>query len=160
MRGKLTRGRRTLIGLTAVVSATALLAGCGGLDDKAANATGGGGAGDADSDYVIGLATALTGDFAEIGKDSQRGAQMAIDEINDAGGFAGHPGKLVVQDSAGKPASGVNAVARLTQDSGIQALLGPDLSTVTLAALDTSKQANVPQLTSSISPAVTSKGSD
>lgn len=109
---------------------------------------------------MIGLATPLTGDYAEIGRDSRRGAEMALDEVNKGGGFAGHKGKLVVQDTVGQPAAAVNAVAKLTQDSGAQFLLGPDLSTETLAAMDTSKRAKIPQLTSSISPEVTDKGSE
>jgi len=128
----------------------ALSAGCGGLNSKGSSGNNG--------DFVIGLATATSGDFAQIGKDSQRGAQMAIDEINKSGGFAGHTGKLVVEDTAGKPATGVNAVASLLQRSNAQLLLGPDLSTVTLAAFSVSKGSQVPQISSSISPALTGEG--
>lgn len=150
---RLSRGLRRIA--LALASAMALSA-CGGLADKGSNA----GGGDGGADYVIGLAAPLTGDFAEIGKNSQRGVEMALKEVNAAGGFAGKQGRLEIQDTAGKPASGVNAVARLTEGSKVQFLLGPDLSTVTLAALDTSKKAQVPQLTSSISPAIMDNGGD
>lgn len=142
------RRRRSRWAVLAVAGALTL-SGCGGLSDKGSNA----GSGD-DSEFVIGLAAPLTGDYADIGQNSQRGAEMAIKEVNAAGGFAGKQGKLEVQDTAGKPATGVNAVARLTEGTQVRFLLGPDLSTVTLAALDTSKKAQIPQLTSSISPAV------
>lgn len=135
-------------GMVLLAVGALLLASCGNLANKSSSS----GSNTGNGDYVIGLAAAMTGDFAQIGEDTQRGAQLAIDEVNKSGGFAGHPGKLVVEDTAGKPASGVNAVARLTQSSGINFLLGPDLSTVTLAALDTSKAAKIPQMTSSISP--------
>lgn len=144
------RTRPAFVSVTLLAVASMIVSSCGNPGDKNTSS----GAGATEKSYVIGLATAVTGDFAQIGKDSQRGAQMAIDEANKAGGFAGHPGKLVVEDTAGKPASGVNAVARLTQSDGSNFLLGPDLSTVTLAALETSKKAKIPQLTSSISPAI------
>jgi branched-chain amino acid transport system substrate-binding protein len=137
------------LGVVVLTAASVALSACGGLADKTGSGAGG------DENYLIGLATPLTGDLAEIGKNSKRGAEMAIADINAAGGFAGRRGELVVQDDAGKPATGVNAVARLTQESGVRFLLGPDLSTVTLAALETSRKAEIPQLTSSISPAVT-----
>ena len=139
-----------LVGISLLAASSLLLAACGGLGDKAESSSSGGD----DKTYKIGLATDVTGDFAQIGKDSKQGAQMAIDEVNKAGGFDGRPGKLVIEDSAGKPATGVNAVARLTQGSGVKFLLGPDLSTLTLAALPTSRKAGIPQMTSSISPDV------
>lgn len=130
----------------------ALLSGCGGSGLSPGSSS------KSSSDFVIGLVGPITGSFAEVGKNESQGAQMAIKDINQKGGFAGHPGKLVFEDDGGLPATGVNSVARAIQQDHANALLGPDLSTVTLAAIQTSEQGAIPQITSSISPAIWTKG--
>ena len=51
-------------------------------------------------DLVVGLATAQTGGLAPYDQPSLKGLQMAVDEINAAGGIAGKfPIKLVAKDT-------------------------------------------------------------
>src|ERR1700761_1924852 len=77
----------------------------------------------------IGMVAPVTGSAAESGKYAQIGAQMAIDEINAAGGVLGNTLKLVVEDDQTTNPGAVNAFSRLATDAEIPAFLGPIRST-------------------------------
>ncbi|HVJ53900.1 MAG TPA: ABC transporter substrate-binding protein [Aliidongia sp.] len=81
------------------------------------------------AEIKIGMVTPVTGPAAESGKYSQIGAQMAIDEINAAGGVLGKTLKLVVEDDQTTNPGAVNAFSRLATDPEIPAFLGPIRST-------------------------------
>ena len=68
--------KRVLALVLAVLMVAAMFAGCGGKKNYAANNT----------EYVIGVSGPLTGGAAIYGKAVQNAAQMAVDEINAAGG--------------------------------------------------------------------------
>ena len=85
--------------------------------------------GAAAGDIKIGMVTPVTGSAAESGKYSQIGAQMAIDEVNAAGGVLGNMLKLVVEDDQTTNPGAVDAFSRLATDSEIPAFLGPIRST-------------------------------
>lgn len=62
----------------------------------------------------IGLSAPLTTQFAQNGKWMREGAELAIKEINDAGGIKGRPLKLFIEDDQGtNPTGAVNAVTKL-----------------------------------------------
>ena len=98
--------RQTFLKGGAVAGATLMvggvLAACGASDSgsggggDAAASTGGGGS---TADYVIGGLYPLTGPNAADGEQMNNGAQLAIDEINAAGGVAGRKLKLVALDT-------------------------------------------------------------
>ena len=64
----------------------------------------------AEGPIVVGVPTAL-GTIE--GQDSLRAAQLAVKEINDAGGVAGRPLEMVALDTQADPALGINAMNRL-----------------------------------------------
>ncbi len=77
----------------AIAMVCAMFAGCGdsksgGSDNYTANNT----------EYVIGLSAPLTGAAAIYGTGVKNGAQLAVDEINEAGGLNGVKFKLEVTD--------------------------------------------------------------
>ena len=51
--------------------------------------------------YTLGVAAPITGNFAEYGKGFDVATQMAVEEINAAGGIKGKMLKLKVMDSKG-----------------------------------------------------------
>ena len=77
--------------LLSIITAAALclgcLAGCGGANYTADN-----------TEYIIGVSGPLTGDAAVYGTAVKNSAQMAVDEINEAGGLNGVSFKLVATD--------------------------------------------------------------
>src|SRR3989304_7867068 len=61
----------------------------------------------------VGAMYPLTGDLAKLGEENKNGLQLAIDEINAAGGVASMAGakiELVWADSQGKPEVGISEV--------------------------------------------------
>ena len=70
----------------------------------------------AQSEVKIGLIQPLSGPWARSGEMSKRGAEMAVDDINAAGGIkacGGEKVKLVVVDGGDSPEKMKNAAQRL-----------------------------------------------
>lgn len=77
------------------------------------------------SDIVIGSPLSLTGPAGGIGVDIRNGAQVAVDEINAAGGVLGRKLKLDVQDTTGAPAQAVQLFSSYARNPDVVAVLGP-----------------------------------
>ena len=82
---------------------------------------------DGEKTVRLGLIGPMTGDNANYGTSTRDGAQIAVDEINEAGGVNGYTFKLDAQDSQGDPDSAVSAYGKL-MDSGMDVSLGCVLS--------------------------------
>jgi branched-chain amino acid transport system substrate-binding protein len=80
-------------------------------------------------DIKIGMVTPLTGAAAESGRYAQWGAQLAVDEVNQAGGVMGHKLTLVIEDDQTTNPGVVAAFNRLSNDPTIVAFLGSIRST-------------------------------
>jgi branched-chain amino acid transport system substrate-binding protein len=89
----------------------------------------------AQSDPIrIGYLPALTGPSSSTGVGINRGVQLAIDDINAAGGVNGRKLELIVRDTQSEPTKAVNAVAELTQRQKVGVIFGPVNSGEALAA--------------------------
>ena len=82
---------------------------------------------DGEKTVRLGLIGPMTGDNANYGTSTRDGAQIAVDEINEAGGVNGYTFVLDAQDSQGDPDSAVSAYGKL-MDSGMDVSLGCVLS--------------------------------
>lgn len=101
-----------------------------------------------ESDTIkLGVIGPLTGDYSFYGLQVEYGAQLAVDEINAAGGVLGKDLELFAYDSQGDPTLGVNAYNRLVTEDEIDALIGGTFSGVTLAVKELSIEDNIPVLT-------------
>ena len=101
----------------ALAAATALaLTGCSGGGNS-----GGGGS---DDPIVIGGIAGTTGAYGAVGIAVINGTQMAVDEINAAGGVKGKPIKLLVEDDKGNPTEANNKVLQLIDRDKVIAILG------------------------------------
>ncbi len=72
---------------------------------------------------VIGLDADLSSGSARSGVAIQRGAQLAIDEINEQGGVLGRQMRLVVRDHRGNPARGADNILELAEMEGLVSIL-------------------------------------
>ncbi len=101
-------------------------------------------------DIVIGMYGSLTGDGASFGLSSREGTEMAVDEINAAGGLlSGRRFRLLVEDDQSRPEEAASAVTKLiTQDKAV-AILGEVASRRSLAAAPIAQRYNVPMITPS-----------
>ena len=77
--------KKRMLAVAALSMTAVLMTACSGGSGSST----GGGSGEASTIKLGGLAP-LTGNYAEYGKGFQIGWQMAIDEINAAGGVNGH----------------------------------------------------------------------
>lgn len=100
----------------------------------------------------IGMLTALTGGLAPYGPPIQDGAELAVAQINEAGGVLGKELVLVVRDSGSANTVGRDAAAKLVEIDGVPALIGALSSGVTMAI----SSVTIPNQVVLISPASTS----
>jgi branched-chain amino acid transport system substrate-binding protein len=83
---------------------------------------------------------------AEHGIPSRRGVEMAVAEINKAGGINGRPVELIVEDEKDSPAASVNAVQKLINVDKVAAIIGPMTSGGMMAAGKTANDAKVVEI--------------
>lgn len=109
----------------------------------------------------IGSASPVSGPSAHLGKDTENGARMAIDELN-AKGFTinGRPVTLVLmaEDDGGDPKQGT-AVAQKLVDAGVSGVVGHLNSGTTVPASKIYHNAGIVQITpSATTPVYTRQG--
>jgi len=113
----------------------------------------------ADNDILIGEYGSLTGSTATFGQSTHKGIELAVDEVNAAGGVLGRKVRLITEDDAGKPEQAVNAVLKLIQLERVVAVLGEVASSRSMAAAPICQQNKIPMISpSSTNPDVTKKG--
>ena len=90
----------------------------------------------------------LSGGYANYGFSVKNGAQLAVDEINAAGGINGKQVELSFQDSQADPESAVNAYGKL-MDWGMQVSLGGVLSGETASIVAAAREDSIMLITPS-----------
>jgi branched-chain amino acid transport system substrate-binding protein len=86
------------------------------------------------ADIRIGVAEALSGGAAQYGLSIRNGFELAVEEINAAGGVNGNKIALVVEDEQGKKDEAINAFKKLIFQDKVLMLFGPTLSNSAQAA--------------------------
>src|SRR5947209_3970377 len=81
----------------------------------------------------VGVVTPLSGSYAPIGKQVRWGAELAVKEINAAGGVAGRPFELLFEDEEANPPIAVRKSEKLLQQDKVDFLTGTVNSGSTLA---------------------------
>src|SRR4029077_1498018 len=76
------------------------------------------------SEIVIGEFGSLTGTTATFGISTRNGIDMAVDEINKAGGLLGKQVRVIVEDDQGKPEEAQTVVTKLITKDKVIAVLG------------------------------------
>jgi len=94
---------------------------------------------------LIGYLPALTGPSSSTGIGINRGTQLAVEEINAAGGIDGRQLELIVRDTQSDPTKAVNGAAELTH-SKVTVVFGPLNSGESLAVVPLLARANTLQV--------------
>lgn len=94
----------------------------------------------------IGVSTPLTGNFAENGIGTKVAIELAVEEINAAGGIKGRPVELDVQDSKSDPTQSAQIATMFTEDERILAQIGDFASGACIAAAPIYQEAGLIQL--------------
>ena len=138
--------RRTLLAAASLAALTAGLAG------PAA----------AQQEVKVAIITPLSGAWARAGGLARAGAEMAVDDINKAGGIKALGGaklKLVVGDTGATPETAKSAAQRLlAENPDLAGGTGSEISSFTLAVTEVTERAELPWLTLAYSDLLTGRG--
>jgi branched-chain amino acid transport system substrate-binding protein len=95
---------------------------------------------------LLGYLPALTGPSSSTGVGINRGIQLAVQEINAAGGIDGRQIELITRDTQSDPTKAVNGAAELTRGQKVSVVFGPVNSGESLAVVPLLARANTPQI--------------
>jgi branched-chain amino acid transport system substrate-binding protein len=95
---------------------------------------------------LIGYLPALTGPSSSTGVGINRGVQLAVEEINKAGGVDGRMLELISRDTQSDPTKAVNGAAELTRGHKVSVVFGPINSGEAIPVVPLLAKANIPQL--------------
>ena len=140
--------RKILAGVFALVMALTLVS-CGGEEAPSTQSPGTTAAanpGQSSGTIKIAMSTAQTGALAEAGVSQVNSAEMAIEEINNAGGINGQQLELVVYDDKGDVTESTLVAQRIVQDPDFVCVIGTLTSSTTLATLPIYEAAGLPML--------------
>ena len=108
----------------------------------------------------IGEFACLTGKDATFGQSQHKGIQLALEEINAAGGVLGSPVELITEDNQSKPGESATVAKKLLSRDKVVALLGEVTSGRSLEVAPLAQNAKIPMVaTGATNPKVTQTGS-
>lgn len=140
---------KRFIGVAAIMAAV-VVAGCSNGDGE-----NGAGADADDSDVIkIGSMFELTGPAAAYGTSMNYAVQMAVEEINEAGGIEGKQVEIVEYDTKTDETEAASLTTRLGTRDNVTAIVGPATTGSMQAAIPSANAAEVPI----ISPTATDDG--
>ncbi|MBV8987322.1 MAG: ABC transporter substrate-binding protein [Solirubrobacterales bacterium] len=101
----------------------------------------------------------MSGSNAQFGTDLKAGMQLAMDEINAAGGIGGKQVVADFYDDEGKPESAASVAQKIAGDPDVFAVVGHVNSSCTLAALPIYSRAGLTEISGdSSNPTITHQG--
>jgi len=142
-----------LVIVLALTFATVALAACG--DDEGATTD----EGAAGVPFKLGVAGPMTGQYATYGTSHKAGAEIAMEELNAAGGVNGGEVSIAIGDDLGDPKEAVLVAQKFIDDSEIVAVDGHQFSGATIAAAGKYQPAGLTMVTpSATQPDITDMG--
>jgi branched-chain amino acid transport system substrate-binding protein len=96
--------------------------------------------------YVIGAVLSLSGPVAANGVPTRDGIQLAVEQINAAGGIDGHPVQVLFEDDQSKPDQAVILANKLITQDKVLMLLGASFGSTTNAIAAVVDKLKIPHL--------------
>lgn len=112
----------------AVLAATSAL----GLVACSSSASAAGGS--ADGTVYFGVSAAITGQYAQYGQQFKEGFELAVDQVNAAGGINGHKVALKYEDSQSDPKQSVTVAQKFVGDNDVILVFGDYSSAASIPA--------------------------
>jgi branched-chain amino acid transport system substrate-binding protein len=101
----------------------------------------------APSSVKVGLVAELTGDIPAVGASSKNAADLAVQEINDAGGLdvggKQYKVELFTEDNGGKADQSASAAQKLITQQNVVAIIGPNASRYAIPASEIAESSKV-----------------
>jgi branched-chain amino acid transport system substrate-binding protein len=98
-------------------------------------------------DFVIGVSGPLTGGSAAFGQAQIHSIELAVEEINNAGGINGAKIKIISEDDQANPTKGVTIAQKFVTKDNVDAVIGPVNTGVALAMGPVFEKAGIPTIT-------------
>jgi branched-chain amino acid transport system substrate-binding protein len=109
--------------------------------------------------WKVGAYLSLSGAETQFGVDTKEGIELAIDEVNKAGGVKGKPIKVLYEDDKTNPNEATNKVLQLIDRDRVVAILGEVSSSRSKAGGIVANKKKIPMITTSAThPEVTQVG--
>ena len=109
--------------------------------------------------FKVGFLTSLTGDTAFAGIQMRQGAEIAAEEINEAGGINGSRVQLIIENDDSQASKAASAVYKLVYQDKVMVVIGATASSPSYAAQKITEEAKVVQIApSGSSPSLTTEG--
>lgn len=106
-----------------------------------------------DGEITFGVICSITGNFPLAGENTKKGVDMAVKEINEAGGVLGKKFVVTYQDDAANQTGAVNALNKLISEE-VVGVIGPNMSSNIISMADTAAAAGIPCLVGGTSPKI------
>ena len=94
----------------------------------------------------IGASLSLTGTYAKLGQNQQRGYQLCAKHVNEKGGVLGRKIEFVVYDDQSQPATGVRLYEKLITQDKVDMVMGPYSSAITEAVANVNEKYKLPMV--------------
>jgi branched-chain amino acid transport system substrate-binding protein len=94
----------------------------------------------------IGASLSVTGTYAALGQNQQRGYQLCAKHVNERGGVLGRKIEFVFYDDQSEPATAVRLYERLITQDKVDLLIGPYSSPITEAAASVNEKYRMPMV--------------
>lgn len=125
--------KRALFVISLIIVASMVIAACGG-------AAGG-------NEIKVGGIAELTGDIPAVGASFKNAAEMAVKEVNDAGGLdvcgKKYTINFIIEDNAGKADQSASAAQKLITQDNVVAIIGPNASRYAIPASEIAESSKV-----------------
>src|SRR5215470_14291990 len=93
----------------------------------------------------IGTILSVSGPAAFLGQDMKDGAQLAVDEINEAGGIGGRKIEWIFYDAQSQTQQAIAEARRLLSNDGVEMIVGGgNMSGIALAIAPMAEAAKIP----------------
>ncbi|GAA2644915.1 ABC transporter substrate-binding protein [Paractinoplanes durhamensis] len=103
-----------------------------------------------DATLKVGLIVSLTGNYAPLGSEDKKSVELAVQQLNDAGGVLGRKVELIVRDDKSQPEQSVLSFNEL-KGNEVVAVIGSPFSNSALATIPQVDRAKIPYV--SLTPA-------
>ena len=137
------RGKTLLISILALALGLLVVAGCGSSSSSSSSSSAPAAA------FKVGVAGPMTGQYANYGLSHKQGAQIALDDLNAAGGVNGATASMTIGDDLGDPQQAVLVAQKFIDDKDIVVVDGHQFSGATIAAAGKYQAAGLPMISPS-----------
>ncbi len=151
--------RRRILAFAVVATSAIIVAGC---DNKKPDPTAdpaGGASNPTQEPWKVGSYLSLSGAETQFGIETKEGIELAVDEVNQAGGIKNRQVKMLYEDNKSTPQETNNKVLQLITRDKVVALLGEVASSRSMVGGLVANKHKIPMITSSATaPEVTQIG--